>query len=183
MRSTVAAKPHRQSVPRRLLDSLYDGAAYLAAACMVGLLVMILVGIVSRLLHMMVPGTDSYAGYLMAGAGFLALAHTLKHGEHIRVSLLMNALHGRPRKALEIWALLASTLIGGALAWYSIRLIWLSYVYHDVSTGNDATPLWIPQILMALGAVVLFIALSDELVLECLGKRKHVVPGEALRNE
>lgn len=183
MEVAAAAPQDRQGPLRRGLDALYDGAAYLAALCMIGLLGMILTGIVSRLLHVMVPGTDTYAGYLMAGAGFLALAHTLKRGEHIRVNLLLNALHGRPRKALDIWALMVSTLIGGALAFYSTRLAWLSYVYHDISTGNDATPLWIPQIPMALGAAVLFIALADELVLECLGKRQVHAPAEALRNE
>jgi TRAP-type C4-dicarboxylate transport system permease small subunit len=61
---------------RRFLDTLYDSAAWLAALFMVGLLAMVLLGIVSRLLHFHVPGTDAYAGYLMAGSGFLALAHT-----------------------------------------------------------------------------------------------------------
>ena len=70
---------------RRALDALYNGAAWLAALCMIGLLAMVLLSIVSRLLHFHVPGTDAYAGYLMAAAGFLALAHTLKKGEHIRV--------------------------------------------------------------------------------------------------
>ena len=45
--------------------------------------------IVGRLLGFNVPGTDAYAGYCMAAAGFLALAHTLKRGEHIRVTLLL----------------------------------------------------------------------------------------------
>ncbi len=93
---------------RRLLDTLYDGAAVLAALCMVGLLGMVLLSIVSRQLHFHVPGTDAYAGYLMAGAGFLALAHTLKKGEHIRVTLLLNHLQGPARRALEIWALAAA---------------------------------------------------------------------------
>jgi TRAP-type C4-dicarboxylate transport system permease small subunit len=64
----------------------------------VGLLLMVLLGVVSRLLHFHVPGTDAYAGYLMAGAGFLALAHTLKKGEHIRVTLLLSTLKGRARR-------------------------------------------------------------------------------------
>jgi hypothetical protein len=41
----------RTALPmRRALDALYDGAAWLAALCMVGLLVMVLLSIVSRLL-------------------------------------------------------------------------------------------------------------------------------------
>ena len=83
---------------RRALDLLYDGAAWLAALAMIGLLAMVLLSIVSRALHFHVPGTDAYAGYLMAAAGFLAMAHTLKRNEHIRVTLLVQALTGRARR-------------------------------------------------------------------------------------
>ena len=62
---------------------------------MVALLVILMLGIAGRLLHVHRPGTDAYAGYLMAGCGFLALAHTLKRGEHIRVTLLSGRLQGR----------------------------------------------------------------------------------------
>ena len=168
---------------RRFLDALYDGAAWLAALCMVGLLAMVLTAIVSRLLHVHVPGTDAYAGYLMAGAGFLALAHTLKRNEHIRVTLLLTALRGRARRALEIWALGAATLLAALGAFYSVRLSWQSHQFNDISTSNDATPLWIPQIAMAAGNVILFIAFVDEFVLELRGRRSHVTPDEATRNE
>ncbi|MGI9134132.1 MAG: TRAP transporter small permease, partial [Rhodoferax sp.] len=77
---------------RRLLNGLYDSAAALAALCMVGLLCMVMLSVVSRQLGFNARGTDAYAGYLMAGAGFLALANTLKKGEHIRVTLILNAL-------------------------------------------------------------------------------------------
>ena len=172
-----------RSGPRRLLDGLYDGAAWLAAACMVGLLAMVLLSIVSRELHFMVPGTDAYAGYLMAAAGFLALAHTLKRGEHIRVTLLLSALKGRPRRALEVWALAAASALALLFAWYSARLVWQSWQFDDVSTANDATPLWIPQLAMAAGTAVLAIAFVDELVLELLGRRVALASDEMLHNE
>ena len=96
---------------RRLLDFLYDSAAALAALFMVGLLGMVMLSIASRQFHFHVPGTDAYAGYLMAAAGFLALAHTLKRGEHIRVTLLLNFLKGGAKKAFEIWALAIASLL------------------------------------------------------------------------
>ena len=77
---------------RRSLDLLYDSAAWLAALAMVGVLVMVLASVLGRLLHFNLPGTDAYAGYCMAAAGFLALAHTLKKNEHIRVSLIIGRL-------------------------------------------------------------------------------------------
>ncbi len=166
---------------RKLLDTLYEGAAWLAALFMIGLLLMVLLSIVSRQLHFHVPGTDAYAGYLMAASGFLALAHTLKKGEHIRVTLLLGHLRGAARRGMEIWALAAASALAGLFAFYSARLAWQSHKFHDISTGNDATPLWIPQIGMALGTLILAIALVDELVLEIRGAR--ATTDQAARNE
>lgn len=168
---------------RRLLDGLYDGAAAVAAVLMVGLLVMVILSIAGRQLNFHVPGTDAYAGYLMAASGFLALAHTLKRGEHIRVTLLLGALHGGAKKALELWGLFFACLISTMFAYYSCKLAWQSRAFHDISTGSDATPLWIPQLGMAVGALILAIAFVDELVLELRGQRVQVSSGEALRNE
>jgi TRAP-type C4-dicarboxylate transport system permease small subunit len=168
---------------RKLLDGLYDGAAALAALAMVGLLVMVLLGVVSRLLHFHVPGTDAYAGYLMAAAGFLALAHTLKRGEHIRVTLLLSALKGRTRRGLEIWALAAASALALLMAFYSTRLVWQSRQFHDISTGNDATPLWLPQLGMAIGTLIMAVAFIDELVLELRGQRVQHSSDEASHNE
>ena len=168
---------------RRLLDGLYDGAAALAALFMVALLVMVLLSVVGRQLHFHLPGTDAYAGYMMAAAGFLALAHTLKRGEHIRVTLLLTWLQGGARRGLELWALAAASALALLSAWYACRLSWQSYVFHDISTGNDATPLWLPQLSMAAGTAILAIAFVDELVLELQGRRAQGSSEEALHNE
>ena len=129
---------------RKALDALYNSAAALAALFMVGLLGMVLLSILGRQLHFHLPGTDAYAGYLMAAAGFLALAHTLKRGEHIRVTLVLSALKGRWKRGLEIWAFGFATALSSMFAFYSCRLAWQSHTFHDISTSNDATPLWIP---------------------------------------
>lgn len=169
---------------RRFLDFLYDAAAWLAALSMIGVLVMVLASILGRLLHFHVPGTDAYAGYSMAAAGFLALAHTLKKGEHIRVTLLIGRLQGGPRRAMEMWALTVAVLLAGLFAFYACRLVLVSHEFNDVSTSNDATPLWIPQLSMAVGTVLLFVAFVDEWVQELLGRREHDSHAEeALHNE
>jgi len=168
---------------RRALDGLYAASAWLAAAFLVGTLVMVLVAIAGRWLNFHVPGTDAYAGYCMAASGFLALAHTLRRNEHIRVTLVIERLGGRARRGLELWALGAGVLLAALFAYYSVRLSYQSWDFHDISTANDATPLWIPQLTMAIGTVILLIALLDELVLEWRGQRERKVPDEALHNE
>ena len=180
----LAARPDNDgTLMRRLLDFLYTGAAWLAALAMIGVLLMVLLSIASRQFGFHVPGTDAYAGYSMAAAGFLALAHTLKCNEHIRVTLLLGHLEGRARHALEMWALTAAVGLSGLFAFYSVRLAWVSRAINDMSTSSDATPLWIPQVGMAAGTVILFIAFVDDWVLELKSKRKTTEPDAALHNE
>ena len=167
---------------RRVLDALYDGAAWLAALFMIALLVAVLLSIAGRELHFHVRGTDAYAGYCMAAAGFLALAHTLKRGEHIRVTLLLSALPSGARRGMELLAHGVAVALSGLLAFYAARLAWQSRAFNDISTGNDATPLWIPQLAMAAGSVILAIAFVDEFVSQWRGRPARA-GGEQLRNE
>jgi len=178
----VASLPGRGPLGRAL-DRLYDASAALGALAMVLLLAMVMLSIVSRQIGFNVPGVDAYAGYMMAAAGFLAMAHTLKKGEHIRVTLLVSSLQGAARRGIEVWALFAASLLALLSAFYSCKLAWQSHAFHDISTSNDATPLWLPQLSMAIGAVVLAIAFVDELVLELRGRRVVPVSEEATRNE
>ena len=156
---------------RRFLDFLYDAAGYLAAFFMVGILLMVLASVVGRMAGFNLRGSDAYAGYCMAAASFLALAHTLKRGEHIRVNLLLDRFGGRLRRPLELWSHAAGTFFCAALAWFSVRLAWQSHTFNDISQGNDATPMWIPQIAMAAGAIVLLMAMVDDLV-AVIGRRE-----------
>ncbi len=155
---------------RPLLNLLYRGTGALAAVFMVGVLVMVITGIVTREFGIYLRGTDDYAGYSMAAAGFLALAYTFKHGEHIRVTLIVERLKGKARLALEWFALAFGTIIALIFAWYSVRLMLNSHEFNDISQGVDATPLWIPQIGMAVGALMLGIAFLDDLVTMSLGR-------------
>src|SRR5258706_15262858 len=137
---------------RKSLDFAYNAAGYLAAFFMVGVLLMVLASVIGRLLSFQLRGSDAYAGYCMAAASFLALAHTLKRGEHIRVTLFLERFGGRLARGLDLWCHVAGTFFCAVLASYSVRLVWQSWQFHHVSPGHDATPLWIPQIGMALRA-------------------------------
>ena len=154
----MADAPGR-TMTRRVLDALYDGAAALA-------------------LHV---GQHLLQSRRQQRRVLSQLSVHLV--EHIRVTLLLSSLKGGARRGFEIWSLFAAVLLASLAAFYSAKLTWQSYAFHDISTGNDATPLWMPQLTMALGTLVLAIAFIDEFVLELRGVRSTAVPGEALRNE
>ena len=156
---------------RKSLEILYLASGYLAALFMIGTLLMVLASVLGRMMNFNLRGSDAYAGYCMAAAGFLALAHTLKRGEHIRVTLILERLGINGRHRLELVAHAIAVFFSGMFAFFTARLVYQSYAFNDISQGNDATPLWIPQIAMAVGAAVLFIAILDEFVLLVSGRK------------
>lgn len=168
---------------RKPLEPLYRLSLWLAGFFMIALLVTIMLSILGRQFDFYLRGIDSYAGYCMAAASFLALAGTLARGEHIRVTLVLSRFTGRPRRALEIFCLTLAVLISGAFAFYSVKMVWWSYKFNDISTANDATPLWIPQIGMALGTVIFCLAFVEEFILVLRGKPLDTQPAEMARTE
>ncbi|TAD88748.1 MAG: TRAP transporter small permease [Alphaproteobacteria bacterium] len=160
------------------------GLLALAAACLVGLLGMILVGIAGGVFGFFVRGLDAYAGYLMAASISLALAATLTAGEHIRVTLVLERLSGLPRRVLDVAALAVGTGIACWLAYAALRMAWLSWDFHEVSSATDATPLWIPQAVFALGFVALATSFLMALVESLAGRAQQPSAGaEPLRVE
>ena len=162
---------------------LYRASLWLAGLFMIALLAAIILSILGRQFNFYIRGIDSYAGYFMAAASFLALAGTLVKGDYIRVTLVISRFSGKPRRVFEIFCLVLAVLISGAFAFYSVKMAWWSWKFNDMSTGNDATPLWIPQIGMALGIVVFFIAFIEEFVLVLMGKSIDKPADELARTE
>lgn len=161
----------------RALDLLYDGAAVLSALCMVALLAVILAQMIARWTDIMLPGAAEYAGYLMAAGSFLAFAHTLNRGAHIRVGLLLTAL-GRHRRWAELLCLAVGAAASAYVAFYAGRLVFWSRKLGDVSQGQDATPLWIVQLPVAIGAAILAICFLDNLVTFLRTGRDNIIPDD-----
>ena len=156
---------------RKSLHALYRACGALAGAALVAMLAMIALNIAGGVFGFFIRGLDAYAGYLMAAASFLALAYTLKAGEHIRVTLLLLRLPTHLRRGVEIACLLLAATITGYFAWHSVDMVYISWRLGDVSQATDQTPLWIPQSLMAFGVVVLFVAFVEETIDEIMGRR------------
>jgi TRAP-type C4-dicarboxylate transport system permease small subunit len=156
---------------RRALDLLYESAAWLAGLSMMAILVVTLIQILGGVSDIFLRGTDAYAGYAMAAASFFALAHTLKRGEHIRVTLIIQRLPPGARRAVEILCLGVAVLMTGFFAWYAWDMVYWSWEFESRSDAMDATLLWIPQLAMSIGVTVLFVAFADEFV-QVLGGRE-----------
>jgi TRAP-type C4-dicarboxylate transport system permease small subunit len=149
---------------RTLLSNFYKLLVVLSALSMVAAFVTVILSIASRELGFNIRGLDAYAGFSIAAALFLALPETLRRGDHIRVTLLLQKASPALRNALEYFSLASAFGLSVYLAFFSCKLVYVSNITNDVSQSADATPLWIPQITMALGCIGLAVAFGDALM-------------------
>jgi TRAP-type C4-dicarboxylate transport system permease small subunit len=149
---------------RTLLDGLYRAAGYLAGLFLIAIFALMMGLSVGREVGINIPAGDDFASWCMAAMAFLALAHTFKSGEIIRVNLLLCRLRGRVRHVIEILCLVIGSGFVGFFAWHAVRMTYDSWRFNDMAQGVLAVPLWIPQLGYAGGLVVLVIAFIDELV-------------------
>ncbi len=186
-------EPAKSNLLRKCLNTLYLGSGWLAAACIAAICLLVVcqvcLNLADRLssaitgsaIGLTIPSYADFTGFFLAAASFLALAHTLRQGGHIRVTLIISHLNKPLRHILETWCLLLATGVTLYFSWYTFTLIQESYIYHDLSPGMIAVPIWIPQSAMFAGLVVLSIALIDELTGALLGKKpRYVGAGEKL---
>ncbi len=160
---------------RTALDRLYLLAGWLAGLFLIAIFLLMMALSLGRQFGINVKSGDDIAAWCMAAMSFLALAHTFKSGEMIRVGLLIDRLSGRTKWVAEIFALLMGALFIGFFAWHAVALATTSWLINDMSTGVLVVPLWFPQLGFCIGLIVLWIALMDELV--------HVLGGNKPRYE
>lgn len=160
---TDTSSPAGGGALRRALDGLYKAGAVLSCFCLVAMLLVIAAQMVTRWSNIIFPGGADYAGYLMAAASFFAFAYALNQGAHIRVGLILNFL-GPRRTYGEFICIAVGSVITCLLAWYAVRMVRMSWRFGDVSQGQDAMPLWIVQMPMAIGAVMLALCFIDNFV-------------------
>ena len=154
---------------RQALDWLYRASGLLSAFFLLMIAILVTAQIVGRLFDVLVPSADDFARLSMAASSFLGLAWALRRGAHIRVALLLEKIAPERRRVAELLCLALGTVLTGYFAWYAIDMVIDGILFPEFTIGLIPIPKWIPQIAMATGAVVLFIAFLDDLVVVARG--------------
>lgn len=161
---------------RKALDVVYLASGWLAAFFIAAITLVVIaqvsLNLIDRLstlvrgtaIGLTIPSYADFTGFFLAAASFLALAHSLREGAHIRVTILISHLPSKVALALEYWCLAVAAAISCYFTWYTGVLVVESYSFNDLSPGMIAVPLWIPQTAMLIGLAILSLALIDQLV-------------------
>ena len=165
------------------MDRLYAASGGLAAVCLASIAVVMLAQAAMRELGMLLRGADDIVSWLCAGSAFLALGHTFRRGELVRIGLVVDRLPARVRRPVNLAALAVSVAFVGYMAYAVILFVYESWQFNEVAQGLIQIPIWIPQMSFVLGALILFVAMLDELLVLARGGKPAYEVAEEQRRE
>ena len=172
MSTAATAAPGRA---RRVLDALYLLAGQLAALSVLLIFVLMILASVGRFAGWRVSWVADVVSWLCAASAFLAMAHAFKHGDFVRVTLLLEKLPAGLRRALEVVSLSVACVAIVYLAYWAVRFTLESWQFNDIAGNMVAIPIWIPQMGFVVGAILLAVAVVDELVIVLRGEKPTYV--------
>lgn len=177
---TMPAPPERSADPvGRLLDGvdrLSDWGGWAAAASVLAILGLIVAEVLARnFFNYSIDFAWEFSAYFMGTAFMLGAGYSLRAGAQIRVNVLLDNVPAPVRRWLDVVATLCCAAIGVYLAWALGLLTWLSWTRGSRSIQPSELPLWIPQLVLALGAA--------QFALQTLARAARLVRGEPGEDE
>ena len=149
---------------RRFLDRLYAASGALAAVCLASICALMLAQSFGREAGILIRGADDIVSWLCAASAFLALGHTFRMGELVRVGIWLDQLGARTRWYAELFALGTTALFVVYMTWAVVKFVYESWQFHEVAQGLITIPIWIPQMSFVVGVLIFLTAVLDELV-------------------
>ncbi len=160
---------------RRGLDLLFDGAGRLAALFILAIFLLMLYASAGRMAGLRVGGVNDIVAWFCAAASFFAMAHAFKHGDFVRVTLVLDKVPAGVRRVMEIVSLAIAAAAVTYLAWWAARFTYESWQFKEMAGGMVAIPIWIPQLSFVIGSLLFVLAVLDELVIVLRGGKPTYV--------
>lgn len=154
---------------RRGMDACYAMAGDAGAACIALICVLMVVQTLGRQFGFPTGAINDVVAWLCAAAAFLTMAHAFKHGDFVRVTLVLEKLAPARRRQFELACLATAAMAVGYLAFWACRFTYESWEFNELAQGLWAVPIWIPQLSFASGALLFLVAVLDELVIVARG--------------
>ncbi len=157
------------SVLRSGLDAIYMASAVAGAVCVALICALMVFQSLGREFGMNTGATNDIVSWLCAAAAFLTMAHAFKHGDFVRVTLVLEKVSATTRRTMELISLFIALVAVTYLAWWACRFTYQSYEFKELAQGLLPLPIWIPQMSFAFGSVLLVIAVLDEFIIVVRG--------------
>ena len=164
-----------RSSGRKLKETIVERTCKLACvAALIAMLIVIGLDILTRsLLNFSFEISDELGGYLLVVMSFVSLPVCQISDSFHHVELVQSRLSPFGRAVSHVIFDMLSLAFSGLLLWQLVRFELSSYRFGDHAPTYLATPLWIPQAVMMLGAAALCFSMVRTLAADVARLRAH----------
>ncbi|MDX2495286.1 MAG: TRAP transporter small permease [Desulfuromusa sp.] len=140
----------------RGIDACSKLGAYLSSLAMLSIVGLILLEIVLRtFFSTSTLISDEYSGYLMVTVIMMGLGYTFAEGSHIRITIIAERLQGRVAQGLDLIVTLAALALCSYVLYHSLWMVQDTFSYKILADSISETPLYIPQVMIPVGFLLL----------------------------
>lgn len=108
--------------------------------------------------------STEYSTYFFIALVSLGLAYTMREDGHIRITLLTGRLKGKAKKIQEISTTVLALIISVFLFYHTVLMAYETYSLGMKADTVSETPLYIPQLAIPVGILLLIIQLIDRIL-------------------
>lgn len=171
MTTGATAVPVSEGAASRVIGALCRVFGAFGACLFAGVALLMVTQAMARLLGLPMVGGDEITGWMSASAAFCALPYAFRQGALIRMELVLSKLGVRALRRVELCTLVVGTLWCAIMAYAMQRYVWQNAQFGERSTGLINIPIWPVQTPAAIAAVLLAVAMAEQLVRVWRGER------------
>jgi TRAP-type C4-dicarboxylate transport system permease small subunit len=154
----------------RAIGWITNAAMALSALGILASLVMVAYAVVMRYVFNSAPTwVDDSVGFILVGVVMLSAATTLRQGGHINVDMLTDRLGARGKRRAEIWATFSVLLVSLILIVNGWQTAMSSRAIGISTSGNVEMPVYLLELLLPLGGVLMLLVSLEGLLRLALG--------------
>ena len=152
----------------RVLAATEKWFAFTGAACVALIMLAVTIQVITRyVFNIQFPGVYESTELLIVAVVYLGLAYIESENGHIKMDLLIDKLHGRKRKVLDVIILLLSIALFIVMTYKTGEYAIHEFIIGDVAMGIITWPLWPSKIFVPVGTALLCVRLVVHLIV-CL---------------
>lgn len=175
MRSDPEIDSPPEAPPRgpagRLAATLSRSFGVLSVLCIVAMLVLTAVNVFGRYLFgAPVRGAEEVVGFLIVATVMFGAAEAHRRDEHIAIDIVQGAFSARMRRLSWVLGHVAVIVFALAIAWTGYETVVFSRSFGVYSPGYLGAPMWVVQIPLVVGGVLLAVVAALKIVAGLRGR-------------
>jgi len=148
-----------------ILGKVADVGTFLSSLFMILITVLIGLEVLLRsLFNTTTHISTEYSTYFFIALVSLGLGYTMKEDGHIRITLLTGRLKGKPKMIQELAVTMLALAISAFLLYFSVLMAYDTYSLGMKADTVSETPLYIPQITIPIGVLLLIFQLISRIL-------------------